>query len=211
MLSHGGVSVYALLGASMLGLAVFLERLLALRTAAMVPAPLVSGTHALVLAGKLQEAAHLSRCNSSLLAVLYGHILQRAQQPFELVRETLNEQGGQVVAALHKRLWVLSTVAAVAPLLGILGTVLGMIKAFHSIAQQSFANPLHMATGIWEALLSTAIGLVVGICCFVAHRFLVTRAQHLALRLQHESSRVLELVFTAHAVSALDKPQVAQG
>lgn len=201
LLSHGGVSVYALLGISVLGLGVLLERLFALRAATIAPASLVSGTHALVLAGQLQQALHLCRGNCSLLAVLYGHILQRAQQPFALVRETLNEQGAQAVATLHKRLWLLSTVAAVAPLLGILGTVLGMIKAFHSISQQRFANPLQMAAGIWEALLSTAIGLIVGICCFVAHRFLVARAQQLALRLQHESSRVLELVF-----ATLNKP-----
>ncbi|MEM7403342.1 MAG: MotA/TolQ/ExbB proton channel family protein [Myxococcota bacterium] len=198
LLSHGGVSVYALLAISVLAVAIFFERLFVLRTAVVLPSPLIGSTHTLLLAGKLPEATQLCSSNHSPLAMLYAHILQRAQRPFAIVRETLNEQGSQIVATLHKRLWLLSTIAAIAPLLGILGTVLGMIQAFHSIAQQSFANPLQMAAGIWEALLSTAVGLIVGICCFVAHRFLAAKAHHLTLKLQHESSQVLELVFQHH-------------
>ncbi|MEM7494563.1 MAG: MotA/TolQ/ExbB proton channel family protein [Myxococcota bacterium] len=194
ILTHGGVSVYALLVASVLALGVFFERLFVLRRAKIVPPALVRHVNALVLAGKIPRARQLCRAGRGPLAALYNHVLQRADQPLELVQATLDEQGSQVVALLQRRLPVLGTVASIAPLLGILGTVLGMIKAFHGIAQQGFTGPLDMAEGIWEALLSTALGLVLGIGCLIAHRFLLSRAQDLVLRLQHETHRVLELV-----------------
>lgn len=210
ILSHGGVSVYALLIASVLALAVFFERLLVLRRAKIVPPALIQHVNALVLAGKVPQARQLCRTRESPLAVLYEHVLQRADQPLELVQATLNEQGSQVVALLHRRLSMLGTVAAIAPLLGILGTVLGMIKAFQGIARQGFTGPLDMAEGIWEALLSTALGLVLGIGCLIAHRFLVGRAQSLVLQLQHETHRVLELVHSGSRSAGQETERVAR-
>ncbi len=196
ILTHGGMSVYPLLVASVLALAVFFERLFVLRRSKIVPQALIQHVNALVLAGKVPQAQQLCRAGQSPLAVLYDHVLQRAHQPLELVQATFNEQGSQAAALLHRRLPVLGTVASIAPLLGILGTVLGMIKAFHGIAKQGFTRPLDMAAGIWEALLSTALGLVLGICCLIAHRFLLSRVQSLLLQLQHETHRVLELVYS---------------
>ena len=104
----------------------------------------------------------------------------------------LQEAGRQQATRLMRRLGVLETVAAVAPLLGLLGTVLGMIKVFAGISEAGLSNPEALSGGIGEAMITTAVGLSIGIPALVAHNWLSARAEQIIFELEVYASKVLD-------------------
>ncbi len=113
----------------------------------------------------------------------------------ERVKEILENAGRQEINKLEKGLSVLATISGVAPLLGFLGTVTGMISAFIKIENlQGAANPSDLAGGIWEALLTTAFGLAVGIVAFIFYNYLVAATSRLVLDLEVVSNDIMDLV-----------------
>ena len=104
----------------------------------------------------------------------------------------LEEAGRQEATKLTRRLGVLETVAAVAPLLGLLGTVLGMIRVFATISVAGLGNPETLSSGISEAMITTAAGLIIGIPALVAHNWLNGRADGIIFQLEFYASKVLD-------------------
>jgi biopolymer transport protein ExbB len=112
----------------------------------------------------------------------------------EAVKEAVQEVGRREAAQLERYVGILGTVANVAPLLGLLGTVSGMIKAFTVISVQGVGNPASLAGGISEALITTAAGLTVAIPAFVAYRFFLGKVDRLILELEQYAIHFVDLV-----------------
>ena len=113
----------------------------------------------------------------------------------ERVKEAIESAGKQEITKLEKGLSILATISGVAPLLGFLGTVTGMISAFMRIEDlQGSANPSDLAGGIWEALLTTAFGLAVGIIAYTFYNYLVNSINKLVLDMEIVSSDVVDIV-----------------
>jgi biopolymer transport protein ExbB len=129
----------------------------------------------------------------SSIGAIFAAILKKAGQPLPFVKEAAEEVGRQEAARLERFVGALGTVASITPLLGLLGTVTGMIGVFQRVAETGVGNPLDMAAGIWEALLTTAFGLGVGIPALLAHRFTLSRVDTLVLELEEEALRMAEL------------------
>jgi biopolymer transport protein ExbB len=111
-----------------------------------------------------------------------------------LIKEAIEERGGREAVILEKNVGMLSTIANLTPLLGLLGTVSGMIKTFNAISLHGIDNPAPLAGGIAEALITTATGLCVAIPVLVCHRYLKDKAGKLIFEMEEDSIRLIELM-----------------
>lgn len=195
---QGGPVMYPIALGSVVALALFLERSWALRRESVVPAAFRSRIRGLVREGKLSEAEVLCQENRSALAELIGAALKDAGKPRAQIKETVTEVGRREVAHLEKHIEFLGTVAAVEPLMGLLGTVTGLIRAFQRVeglAQQGGGvNAGALAAGIWEALITTAAGLVVAIPAYLGYRYLLGRVTGLVVELEEDSLEISGII-----------------
>jgi biopolymer transport protein ExbB len=179
---------------SIIALAIFLERLWSLRRSRVIPRDFLIEIEDLIRREKIPEA--VTRCrkdNSSMANIIVAGIRNFGKRR-EIVKESIEEIGRREAATLERYINVVGTIAAIAPLLGLLGTVFGMIKAFNVISIQGVGNPSSLAGGISEALITTAAGLVVAIPTFVLYRYLANKADALIVEMEEHSIRMVDLL-----------------
>jgi len=193
-LVKGGILMIPILACSIVGLAVFFERLWSLRPGRIIPRELLRRSEDMVRRGQLDEAMALCRRSRSPMGRVVHAALKNAGQGREAIKETVQEVGRREAAHLERYVGVLGTVANVSPLLGLLGTVSGMIKAFTVISVQGVGNPASLAGGISEALITTAAGLTVAIPTFVAYRYFIGKTDRLVLELEQHAIHFVDLV-----------------
>lgn len=189
--------MYVILLCSIVGLAVFLEKLYHLHRAAIDPEPLLRRVRELI--GEANTASALSLCRETPgpVAHIIAAALSKAGLSRSEIKEAIENAGLREVSRLESRLGVLATVAHIAPLLGLLGTVLGMIRTFKTIENlDGLVNPSNLAGGIWEALLTTAFGLIVAIAAFVAYNFLVSRVEKMVGQMEVGAVEIADLLKT---------------
>ena len=184
-LAKGGALVVPILFCSVLALALFLERLIRFRRVKIGENGLVETIARCLQAGDDQQAYAAARQDDSPM----GRVLTQAMEVKDQDRETLETVIVHATEAetreLSRYLQVLATIGNIAPLLGLLGTVLGMIKAFMVIQEMGGkVNAAVLAGGIWEAMLTTALGLAVALPTMVAHSYLVARVDRYEAGLQ---------------------------
>lgn len=203
----GGATMFVLTACSVVALAVFIERLLALRSSRVAPRSLLGEVGELVRAGKVAEA--LARCvgSSSAAGVIFTAVLRKQGAPEATLKEAAQEAGRREAARLERFVEAIGVVAALGPLLGLLGTVLGMIKVFQRVNEVGAGSPVEMAAGIWEALIATAYGLIVGIPALVMYRLILARIDGLVLRLEDEAVALVETL--GARTSAREPPREA--
>ncbi|MDR2946057.1 MAG: MotA/TolQ/ExbB proton channel family protein [Candidatus Adiutrix sp.] len=192
LINRGGWVMYPILLCSLAGLGLVLERLWALRRGRVLPRPFLNSVNSLLEARQYDQAAFLSQSDDCAAARLIQLALKLAGRRRAVFKETMEEAGRREASALTGHLGALHLVASISPLLGLLGTVSGMISAFNSIAAQGGGNQGLLAGGISEALLTTAAGLCVAIPALVLHRALLSRAESLTGELEDLSSDLME-------------------
>ena len=178
--------------ASLIGLAVIIERLYVLRQGRIVVPEIAEAVETLPASRDLAVAFAILERRPGPFANIVRAGLDHAGQDWTIIRDVLEEAGRQEATRLTRRLGVLETVAAVAPLLGLLGTVLGMIRVFATISIAGLSNPETLSSGISEAMITTAAGLIIGIPALVAHNWLSGRADRIIFRLEFYASKVLD-------------------
>jgi biopolymer transport protein ExbB len=188
----GGPVMVPIAIASIVSLAAFLERLWALRRGRIAPRGFVDEVIALVQAGRREEAAALCRGRDVAVTRIFSVALEFAGEERAALKDRLEEVGRREAAELERGLPVLSTVGALGPLLGLLGTVGGMIVTFESVQRGGAGDPRQLAGGISQALITTFAGLCVAIPAVVAHRYLLSRVDALLGDLEEASVRVLD-------------------
>lgn len=195
ILLKGGWIMLPLFLASIITVAIIIERYIVIRKSRLnIPAFLMK------LRGMLKRkdiTGAISYCmeEKSSAANIIRKGLKKYNLGHERVIEAIENAGKQEVHKLEKGLSVLATISGVAPLLGFLGTVTGMISAFMRIEDlQGSANPSDLAGGIWEALLTTAFGLAVGIISYTFYNYLVSRVKKLVLDMEIVSNDVVDVL-----------------
>jgi biopolymer transport protein ExbB len=186
--------MYPILICSIVSLAVFLERLWALRRSKVIPEELLFEVFDLLNKGKVQEAQRLCRTSESSLAQILYAGLSNLGKGRLTVREKMEEVGRREVSFLERYLNVISTIASIATLLGLLGTVTGMIKTFNVLAAKGMAEPGDVAGGISEALITTAAGLIVAIPSLVMYHYLRSKVRSLTLELEEVALKLLDFL-----------------
>lgn len=193
-LSKGGIVMMPIIFCSFLALTVFIERLLTLKREKIMPPDLFGQIKILILEDKADDAFKLCDLNGSSLSRIIKVGLENHGRPREAVKEVIEEAGRREVAILDKYTGIIGTIANITPLLGLLGTVSGMIKAFDVISAVGVGDPAVLAGGISEALITTASGLTVAIPAFVAYKFLLSRADSFVFDMEAYSVDLVELL-----------------
>jgi biopolymer transport protein ExbB len=196
----GGPVMYPIVLGSVLALALFLERIWALRRERVIPAAFRGRVRTMVREGKLSEAEVLCQENASSLANIVGAGLKEAGKPRREIKESVTEVGRREVASLERYVDFLGTIAAVEPLMGLLGTVTGLIRAFQKVEavanKGGGVNPGDLAAGIWVALITTAAGLIVAIPAYLGYRYLQGRVNSLIVEMEEDSLELADLIAT---------------
>ena len=205
----GGWLMVPIVACSVVAVAIFLERLWTLQRKRVVPSTLTNEVWELVKHNQL-DAQKLARIQQSspLGQVLAAGIAQRHSSR-EVMKESIEDTGRHVVLDLERYLGPLGTIAAISPLLGLLGTVSGMIRAFTAITAQGVGNPTVLAGGIAEALVTTAAGLTVAIPSLIAYRYLRGRVDRLVVLIEKETMGFIEALLQHQRTEVLGVPDEA--
>ncbi len=194
LIKAGGWLMLPIIACSVIAMAIVLERLWALRRSRVLPPQLVQALHKAVEGNALVTAEGLLRLSGqSPLGRLLSAGVANYHLGREVVKESLEDCGRQVVHDLERYLNALGTIASVAPLLGLLGTVFGMIEVFNVIATQGNGNIALLSDGIAKALITTAGGLTVAIPSLLFYRYLRARVDELVLRMEAEAILLVDI------------------
>lgn len=195
LLSKGGLMMWLLLALSAVGLAVFIERLLHYHRAQINSAEFIAGVRNVLKRDNVVEALSICDATPGPVARLVKMAILNRERGRESVREALEEAGLVEVPRLEEKLNVLATIAQIAPLMGLLGTVLGFIKVFTRIQEAGlYAHAAQLSEGIWQALICTAAGLAIAIPGYAAYNYLVSRVNAIVLDMEKASTEILNLV-----------------
>ncbi|WP_457653514.1 MotA/TolQ/ExbB proton channel family protein [Rhodocaloribacter sp.] len=193
----GGWILIPIVLLSFLAIYIFVERLLTLRRAATDPAEITERIREYVRAGNIHGAQAFCDAQDKPITRILKHGLERLGRPIAEIRDAVNATGKHEAFELEKRTDLLASIAGIAPMLGFLGTVTGMIRAFQQIQNlQGNVNPSVLAGGIWEALISTAAGLIVGILAFFFYNYLLTRINRLVNDMERSATDFIDLLQT---------------
>lgn len=194
LIKAGGWLMLPIVLASMLAVAIILERAWTLRTSRVAPPDLLARVWQWIRnneldAGKLKQL----RADSPLGEVLAAGLLN-SKHGRDIMKESIEESGSHVVHDLEKYLSLLGTVAVISPLLGLLGTVVGIIEAFMAVTANGLNDPTMLAGGISKALITTAGGMVVAIPAMVMHRWFTRHVQSLTVEMEQQAIKLVDIV-----------------
>ncbi|MBE9536050.1 MAG: MotA/TolQ/ExbB proton channel family protein [Proteobacteria bacterium] len=209
-LSKGGIVMIPIISCSLFALAIFIERLWSMKKENVLPADLFATVERLLKENKVGEALYMCGRNDSCLSRIILTALKSHGRRTSDIKEAIEEAGRREVTLLDKHTGILGTIANISPLLGLLGTVSGMIKAFNVIAAGGVGDPAVLAGGISEALITTASGLTVAIPTFVAYKFLTSRADQLVIDMEEYSLNLVDLLKTEEEVNKKKKKKPAK-
>lgn len=191
----GGFIMWLILATSIVGLAVVIDRFLVLRKARInVPAFMVR-IRGFIKKKDISGAISYCMEEKSPVANIVRKGLKKYKYGHDRVKEAIENAGSQEISKLEKGLTILATVAGIAPLLGFLGTVTGMIQAFMTIQDLAgAANPSDLAGGIWEALITTAFGLIVGIPALAFYNYFLSAVKRLVGEMETVANDVVDVI-----------------
>ena len=194
LVKAGGWLMLPIILCSIIAVAIIAERLWSLRLRRVLPKHLVAQVWRWEKIHQLDDE-HMRelQASSPLGSILAAGIVNRHQNR-TVMKESIEDTGRHVVHELERYLNTLGTIAAITPLLGLLGTVIGMIKVFSAITTQGIGNPGALAGGISEALLTTAAGMSVAIPTLMFYRYFRGRVRMLVLRMEQEAMLMVEIM-----------------
>lgn len=192
IIQAGGWLMVPIIACSVIAAAIILERLWTLQPKRVLPVQLTSQVRELAQHDQL-DPKHLQAVHqSSPLGQVLAAGLANRHADRAVIKESIEDSGRHVVHELERYLNPLATIAEITPLLGLLGTVIGMIKVFAAIMAQGVGNPSVLAGGISEALITTAAGLSVAIPAKIGFRYLRARIDGLVVQMEKETVKFLE-------------------
>jgi len=194
LMKAGGLLMWPLLLCSIISLAIIAERFWSLQSKRIAPRNLVTWVWQWQNAGELDAARIQQLRNSSPLGRILAAGLVNRRHNREVMKESIEEVGRHVVHELERFLNTLGTIAAISPLLGLLGTVIGMIKVFTVITTKGVGDPSVLADGISMALLTTAAGLTVAIPSLMFHRYFNGKVEELVITMEQEALKMVEVM-----------------
>ena len=181
-----------IIACSVVAVAIVLERLWSLQEKRVLPAGVANQVWEWVQANQIDVQQIQQVHQSSPLGEVLAAGLAYRHATRDVLKEVVEDAGRHVVHGLERYLNPLGTIAAISPLLGLLGTVSGMIRSFTAITAEGVGNPAVLAGGISEALITTAAGLTVAIPALIAYRYLRGRVDGLVVKIEKESIRFIE-------------------
>lgn len=208
IIAKGGPLMWFILVGAVLAVAVFFERFFHYHRAQIHANDFVNGILNSLRRGNTAEAIDTCNDTAGPVAQVVKAAVVNHDRARDEIREAVMDAARTEVTRLERNLPILVTIAQITPLLGFLGTVTGMIKIFMVIERTQLASPGQLAGGVWEALLTTAGGLVVAIPSYVAYNYLVSRVQNLVVDMEKAANEILAYLARREDRAPLDEPIV---
>lgn len=194
MIDKGGIMIYPLLLTSVTGLTVAIERAIFLRRKRIIRPDVLSLIRNITSLDEVAKALQgLSGKQGPFINIIQAALAAKGR-PRQEIKEAILDRGRQEARSLERGLAVLETVAGISPLMGLMGTVLGMIKVFRVISEQGLGQTQSLSSGISEALLTTVVGLAIAIPALVAYNYFTHKVEDLVLEIEEHSSYLLDKV-----------------
>lgn len=197
----GGLLMWPILACSIIAVAIVCERFWTLNRRAVTPSDLTAEVQQLIERRDLNPARIQAIRENSPLGRILAAGLENLGSGRYVMKDAIEEAGRHVVHELERFLNSLGTIAAITPLLGLLGTVIGMIKVFAAITTYGVGDPTVLADGISQALITTAAGLTVGIPALMFYRYFRGKVNELTVSLEQEALRLVEIIHGDRAAS----------
>jgi biopolymer transport protein ExbB len=198
LLANGGPVLYVLLLFSAVAAVVFLERFLHFHRAQINSTEFLNGVRTVLKRNNVVEALSICDATPGPVARLVKTAVLNRENGRERVREALEEAGLTEVPHLEEKLNLLATIAQLAPLVGLFGTVLGFIQTFGGMETNGFhAKVGDLSNGIWQALISTAAGLAVAIVAHAGYNYLVSRVNSIVIDMERAATEIVNIVLDA--------------
>ena len=195
LLLKGGYMMIPLYLLFILAIFIFIQKLITLNKAAKTPSHLMDQVKVLVQSGQIEKAKLLCAGENTPVAHMIAKGIERIGSPLKNIEVSIENVGKIELYKLEKNLGLLATVSGAAPMIGFLGTVTGMIQAFISIAQEEGnVSPKLLSMGIYEAMITTAAGLVVGIIAYLGYNYLVTQVSKLVHTMEYTTIEFIDLL-----------------
>jgi biopolymer transport protein ExbB len=191
LIEKSGPVFYALAFCSLLATVVIIERLISLRRSRVLPRQIIDVVEAIQPGRDLSMALEICRKNPGVLSDVMRAGLENVDKPWEMMRDAVIDAGREETPKIERHLFWLQTVAQASPLLGLLGTVFGMIRMFGAVSLSGLGDPQILSRGISEAMLATAEGLCIGIPALVAFNYLSSRAEQLIAEIETQAGRMV--------------------
>ena len=187
--------MYPLLLLSVGAIAIIIERLLAFRSLAYLAPGLLASVLKLVQSGRIDEAQKQCDAQAGPLAASLATVLRHRNRPIGVAERQVEEIGSDYFARMERFLPFLDTVTTISPLLGLLGTIVGMIGTFNAIAvQQTRGNSDAVLSGVGEALYATATGICIAVVCFIAYNFFAARLRSVTSETELAATRLINVL-----------------
>lgn len=190
----GMVIVGILLFLSVIALYIFIERWTSIKKAGRIDQNFINNIKAAVTSGNIEGAKALCRSTDSPIARMVEKGVMRIGKPLRDIDAAIENVGNLEVFKLEKNLSTLASIAGAAPMIGFFGTVTGMILAFYKMASESNVTPDVLAGGIYQALITTAFGLLIGIFAFVGYNLLVASVEKVVFKMERTTVEFMDLL-----------------
>ncbi len=198
IIQKGGPVMYPIILCSIVAFAIVIERLYHLHKAKIDTKDFMNNIEITIKRNRIAEAIKICDNTPGPIAHIVKSGIIKHDRARQEIRESIEDAGHQEVPRLEKNIGLLATIAQISPLLGLLGTVTGMVRAFQIIQEKSASfnpvSPGDLAGGIWEALLTTVAGLIVAIPTVVAYNYLVNRVEEFVLEMERSSTDVVNML-----------------
>ena len=194
MIVKGGVMMIPLAFMLVLAIYVLIERLIVLNRAAKKNDAMLSGLKDLIHKGNIDSAKAMCTAQTTPEAAMLEKGLNRIGQPIQDIREAMNETAEVEIGKLEKNMGILNITGRIAPMFGFIGTIIGVIKIFYDIALAKTVEIEVISTGLYQKMITSCSGLVVGVLAFVAYHWLNTKIDKLAHRLEESRMKFLDIL-----------------
>ncbi|MSU58516.1 MAG: MotA/TolQ/ExbB proton channel family protein [Pedosphaera sp.] len=195
LLAAGGAMLWIILFTGAVGIVVFIERFLHCHRAQINSTEFLNGVRTVIKRENVVEALSICDATPGPVARLVKTAILTRDQGRERVREAIEDAGRTEVPRLEEKLDLLATIAQLAPLLGLLGTVIGFIKVFYKLQEHTLnANVGMLSEGVWQAMICAAAGLAVAIPTHAAYNYLVNRVNSIVLDMERAATEIVNIV-----------------
>ena len=210
LIKAGGWLMAPIILFSVIAVGIILERFWTLQTRKVIPKHLVATIWHWIKEGQLERSKIDEIGKQSALGKVLAAGLNNRHKDRDRIKESIEEAGRKVVHEMERFLNTLGTIASITPLIGLLGTVIGMIKVFNAITTEGVGNAAPLAGGISQALVTTAGGLSVAIIALMFYRYFRGRVDELVVQMEEEAIKMVDVLNdNRHIVSAKDKSEKA--
>lgn len=194
LLQHGGWIMYPLYLLFAAAIFVFFERLIAIKNASRIDSNFMNIIRDNIITGNISAARALAKNTNNPVARIIDKGLQRVGKPIDSIEKSMENVGKLEMYKMEKNLSILSLIAGIAPMFGFLGTIIGMVQLFQSIASTGEVTLNSIAGGIYVKMITSATGLMIGLISYIGHNYLTTQIDKTAYKMEASSAEFLDIL-----------------